>query len=237
MHYVMSDIHGCFDEFNNLLDKINFSEKDTLYIIGDAIDRGPFNLDTIQYIMEHKNIIMIEGNHERMMKKSIREKTMLRNEFEYRLWAYNGGDYTETEFELLKEEEKRRIYDFIKKLPVYKLIEVNGVKYLLIHGGTYKKIGVGIRKDNVDKEVVWMRPSEINKPDDNVKNICDYVIHGHTPTVLYGKEYEGKIIKLHNRIMIDCGCVFGYSLGCICLETGECFYEKSKQGKEEDDVL
>ena len=87
MHYVMSDIHGCFDEFNNLLDKINFSEKDTLYIIGDAIDRGPFNLDTIQYIMEHKNIIMIEGNHERMMKKSIREKTMLRNEFEYLLWA------------------------------------------------------------------------------------------------------------------------------------------------------
>lgn len=234
MNYVMSDIHGCFDEFEEMLKKINFSKKDTLYIIGDAVDRGPFNLDTLQYIMKHENIVMIEGNHERMMKKAIREKTMEINEFEYRLWAYNGGDYTEVEFELLKEEEKRKIYNFIKNLPVYKLIEVNGVKYLLIHGGTYRRIEVGIRKNKVDKDVVWMRPegNELNKPDESIKNVCDYVIHGHTPTFIYGEEFAGKIIRLHNRIMIDCGCVFGCSLGCICLETGECFYAKSKQRKE-----
>lgn len=40
MIYCMSDIHGELDRFKAMLDLINFSSDDTLYIIGDD-DRSP----------------------------------------------------------------------------------------------------------------------------------------------------------------------------------------------------
>lgn len=41
MRYIISDIHGCYHEYMELLNKIKFSDKDELYILGDAVDRGP----------------------------------------------------------------------------------------------------------------------------------------------------------------------------------------------------
>ena len=43
-------------------------------------------------------------------------------------------------------------------------------------------------------------------------------------TVLYDKDMSGKIIKKNNNIAIDCDCIFGCALGCICLNTLEEFY-------------
>ena len=40
MIYVMSDIHGKYDKYIQMLKQIHFSEKDTMYILGDMIDRG-----------------------------------------------------------------------------------------------------------------------------------------------------------------------------------------------------
>ena len=45
MIYCMSDIHGELDRFKAMLDLINFSSDDTLYIIGDVIDRHPGGVD------------------------------------------------------------------------------------------------------------------------------------------------------------------------------------------------
>ena len=41
MIYAVSDIHGCYDKYQELLEKINFGPDDTLYVLGDVIDRGP----------------------------------------------------------------------------------------------------------------------------------------------------------------------------------------------------
>lgn len=37
--YVISDIHGQYDMFIELLDKIQFQNTDTLYILGDILDQ------------------------------------------------------------------------------------------------------------------------------------------------------------------------------------------------------
>ena len=68
MIYVCSDIHGCYDRFLKLLDKIHFSDDDELYILGDVIDRNKEGIPTLLYIMEHqKNIHLLMGNHEDFM--------------------------------------------------------------------------------------------------------------------------------------------------------------------------
>ena len=41
MIYFMSDIHGCYKEYMELLEKIHFSDEDELYVVGDVVDRGP----------------------------------------------------------------------------------------------------------------------------------------------------------------------------------------------------
>ena len=64
--YVISDIHGQYDMFMDLLYKISFSDKDTLYILGDIIDRGPHPIKTMRKLMEMPNVICLLGNHEYM---------------------------------------------------------------------------------------------------------------------------------------------------------------------------
>lgn len=64
--YVMSDIHGCFDEFIALLDKVNFNtQQDQLYLVGDLINRGPKSLEVMQYLLKHEDSMFpVLGNHD-----------------------------------------------------------------------------------------------------------------------------------------------------------------------------
>lgn len=48
--YVMSDIHGNYKKFRLMLERIDFKEEDTLYILGDVIDRGTKGLSILDYI-------------------------------------------------------------------------------------------------------------------------------------------------------------------------------------------
>ncbi|MGN7614512.1 symmetrical bis(5'-nucleosyl)-tetraphosphatase [Magnetococcales bacterium HHB-1] len=64
--YVISDVHGCYDPLQQLLKRIRFNlEKDTLWFIGDLINRGPDSIKVLQFV---KNLgsraITIMGNHE-----------------------------------------------------------------------------------------------------------------------------------------------------------------------------
>lgn len=44
--YVISDIHGMYNKFIELLNKIKLKDTDTLYILGDVLDRAIPDLDT-----------------------------------------------------------------------------------------------------------------------------------------------------------------------------------------------
>ena len=67
MRYIIADIHGCYNEYINLLKKINFSDNDILYILGDVVDRGPEPIKILQDMMKRSNVFLIIGNHEFMM--------------------------------------------------------------------------------------------------------------------------------------------------------------------------
>ncbi|MCR4590153.1 MAG: fructose-bisphosphatase class III [Lachnospiraceae bacterium] len=50
--YVVSDIHGQYDMFLELLNKICFKDTDTLYVLGDILDRGPHPVKVMKKLME-----------------------------------------------------------------------------------------------------------------------------------------------------------------------------------------
>ncbi|SKB93360.1 serine/threonine protein phosphatase 1 [Lachnospiraceae bacterium] len=66
MTYVISDIHGGYDQFIELLNLIQLKDTDILYILGDVVDRGPHPIKTLLKLMEMPNVICIVGNHELM---------------------------------------------------------------------------------------------------------------------------------------------------------------------------
>ena len=63
--YVIGDVHGCFDQFISLLDKIDYnSQNDKIILTGDLVNRGPESLAVLNYCMEDKNITSVLGNHD-----------------------------------------------------------------------------------------------------------------------------------------------------------------------------
>ena len=41
MIYTVSDLHGCLEDWQTLLDTIHFSDQDTMFVLGDCVDLGP----------------------------------------------------------------------------------------------------------------------------------------------------------------------------------------------------
>ena len=144
--YVISDIHGEYDKFIKLLDIIGFDSEDTLYILGDVLDRGPHPIKTMLKLMEMPNAVCIVGNHEVMaitcLKLLVKEITedSLSNLDEYMLenmmtWQYNGSATTINEFKQLDREQREAVMEFMEDLPLYEEVIAGGKRYLLVHAG------------------------------------------------------------------------------------------------------
>ena len=93
--YCISDIHGCFDEFQDMLKLINFQKEDELYILGDIIDRGPQSAEMLWYATEKApaNVHFLLGNHEDMMLAAA-NNYYNRDTIDSRMhdsWFYNSG--------------------------------------------------------------------------------------------------------------------------------------------------
>jgi len=230
--YVMSDIHGSYERYIKMLEKINFSNNDLLIIAGDVVDRGPDSCKILLDIMGRKNVEFLIGNHELMMLDGLREMEEMcgRDEW-YSIWLMNGGRKTKSEFRSLRKAEQYRILNFIERAPYERYIKVNGRKFYIVHGGP-EGCDYSNKFNGKKYNIVWNRVDIDNYVP--VQEV-DYVIFGHTPTPYYqptvGDHYTifkgtGQASQL---IGIDCGCGADNEescLGCLRLEDLVEFYVK-----------
>ena len=230
----MSDIHGQYDAFIKMLNKIKLKDEDTLYVIGDVIDRGPNFIKTLFYIMEKENIGLLAGNHEYMatlcLNYLLREiSNDIVDKLSYGMiiglpkeWNMNGGGTILKELLNVDKKTRNRIFNFLTRLKLYKELEVGDKKFILVHAGlgNFKKSKK--LKDYSIMELVW------DRMDYNKEYYSDkYIITGHTPTqIIDGNDNPGYIYKSGNNIDIDCGCAFGERLACLRLDDMREFYVK-----------
>ena len=223
MVYVMSDIHGNEEKFDNLLAQIDLKDDDILYILGDIVDRGPRPIEILLRVMEMKNVKMLLGNHEYMMlqayflqcKEEEKETCIAR-------WKRNGCEVTIDGLNRLSLGERKRIYDFVNNLPINMEIEVGGKRYLLVHG--FPEELFGVRESNFsDKKffAVWERVKK-----DDVMPEGKTVIFGHTSTDHYQDCEPASIWYGERMIGIDCGGGYGEGgrISCLCLDNMKEYY-------------
>ena len=64
--YAIGDLQGCYDPFRHLLDVIDFNpDKDTLWLTGDLVNRGPKSLKTLRFVRSlDDSVVTVLGNHD-----------------------------------------------------------------------------------------------------------------------------------------------------------------------------
>jgi len=229
MTYAMSDIHGCFDKYRAMLSEIQFKSTDTLYILGDVIDRGPDGIRILQDMNARPNVFPLLGNHEftaavclPWLSQEITGQSLnsLTNDQIAALseWIANGGGPTLRALKELNREERREILEYFQEMDLYAEVEAGGRSFVLTHAAL----------ENFDPakplDAYELQDFLFGRP--NPEAVCcpdKILVSGHTPTRLLGG--QDKIFHCGTMVDIDCGCVFkGGRLGCLCLDTMEEFY-------------
>ena len=242
--YCISDIHGRVDAFVDMLHKIDFKYDgtDRLIIMGDMVDWGDRNIETLCYCKEldkYDFVDVLMGNHDHMMLKAIVNATLEERQNIYMdMWMQNGGNSTLTEYLDLSGEQKRTLLSWLMRLKYYvDDLEVGGRKFYVTHSSPCEPI------EEIDEQyhqtmfedMIWDR---VRKGDNQIRRVLGnnekILVHGHTITGYYNSYNEdGKCevyMDLENqRIAIDCGCkvlgIHDYGrLACIRLDDLEVFY-------------
>ncbi len=208
IHHI-GDIHGCNTVLQDWLAGIGGIKDDELYIFtGDYIDRGVENAEVLKFLMEikdRKNVILLEGNHERWLW----------------LWA-NGCVGKSKEFELITrpqieaagidKKEVRKLYRRFGQCAYYKY---HDKVFLVTHAGLsiVPENITFVATDQMIKGVGSYNDFEViaetfaREMPDNY-----YQIHGHRNTKQAPIEVNDRVFNLEGQVE------FGGCLRCMTID-------------------
>lgn len=221
-HYVVGDIHGCYDDLMLLLEKINKKDADAqIILLGDLIDRGPKTWEVLQWAVEHitedGKYQCVRGNHEQQVLDWYPDFCSWWNEkVQYGSW----GAMPKTTYDFSKVMKKhkclspRKMKPFIslfEQMPYSKKIEIptiygKTVNYRIVHG--WYQYDEPEDSEKQKHSNLWERNYWGQHSADEI------IVHGHTPTfvqdyTLRGRnDAPGMICYRPDAINLDCGCCY-----------------------------
>lgn len=228
MVYCISDIHGEYRLFRELLDKIRFSDSDKIIICGDAVDKGEQSIKLARFIFGMPNAVYLAGNHEYDFLKFYRaEMRSSPSDFDYvlnKLQNYFQGDGHLLDWETVDNFENLSFY-------------LEEQDYICVHAGV--PLDVHSRILPVEKasceQLVYDR---VFKNPDVIPKEGKCVLFGHTPSSYISDENKiirymrkdtakgGKRISDYCKIHLDTGTYLSGVLGCFCIDNCEEYYVK-----------
>ena len=238
MYYVCSDIHGNWEKFVSLLREIQLKPEDTLFVLGDIIDRNPYGIKILRHLMKMKNAKLLRGNHEEMMLEALGtsgEISAIDNDA-MDLWVKrNGGDITLNYLKHIRKDLRREILTFLADLPLEYRVTVGNKQFILVHAAppslysdTHPRYKIYGSKEEFS---VWYRLHYYDQISEGT------VVFGHTPTYRYQEADPLRIYYGDNKIIgIDCGAGLPSQdspffrvngrLGCLRLDDMQEFYSE-----------
>lgn len=229
---MISDIHGCIDEFNQMLQLIEYnSVSDQLILLGDYVDRGPNSKDVVDKVIElvkRNNAIALRGNHDQRLVDLINsDSTLVRSKFlEFggiqTLQSYCDiyNEITDEILTLAIETIKTHFghhIDFLDKLPLYH----EDKDHIYVHAGLNPNYIDWKKQPETD--FMYIRDEFIQSSFD----LNQKIIFGHTRTIdIHG---TSDIWFSEDKIGIDGGCAYRMQLNGLIFCDGLYTTERIKR--------
>lgn len=191
--FAIGDVHGCSKTLRKMVDDVlQLKPEDTLYLLGDYIDRGPDCKGVLDYLMQLKDsgfdIRPLMGNHEKMLLNAVDDPAARI------LWYGNGGWATLKEFGVDSPDAiPQRYLDFLADLPYFATTE----DYVFVHSGLDFRTQDPL-KDTSPEFMIWSREYKVDASKIGGRTL----VTGHTVEPLFSILES---LKTH-RITLDNGC-------------------------------
>lgn len=235
---IIGDVHGCFDETLELLDKLGYrvKEKDGFYFgrgyevshrenrkivfVGDLVDRGPGIVEILRLAMSiitANKGYCVPGNHDMKLVRKLKGKNV---QIKYGL--------AESLDQLRGEsaEFRAHVLDFLQSLVAHYVLDEG--KLVVAHGGMKEDFqgrssnrirSFALYGDTTGETDDFGLPVRLNWAADYKGKAM--VVYGHTPAA--------RAEWLNNTINIDTGCVFGGALTALRYPEKELVSVKAKK--------
>ena len=224
MTYIISDIHGEYELFMRLLDKIKFSSGDKIYVLGDMIDKGTQSARLLNCLRKMPQATCIYGNHEydfiKYYHAQMKNERVDFDEVLQKLRNYLGFDCNLLEWETM---------DWLENLPFY----IEEDLFIGVHSGLpLSADGKLLPPEKATcEQLVYDRNFKDNR---NIADSEKCVLFGHTPAryltnrdeiIIYPKRgRRADNIRNIQKIHLDTGVYLSGVLGCFCVEECNCYY-------------
>lgn len=203
---IYGDIHGCYDEFISLRNKINPKKDDIEVCVGDIITKGKESIKTLDFIIEH-NIKSVLGNHEdKIIRYLNHQKSSKKNPIQLDSDEQNIVDNLTSQH-----------IAFLKQMPLY--FKFGNIT--IVHGGVQNHMNLKFLSKRDKQKILRMRylnqeENYLTLGNEEEKSLFwAELYNGNQGFVIYGHHWFKEVKKNKFSLGIDTGCVYGNKLTAI----------------------
>lgn len=214
---VIGDLHGCWEEAQELLDKVALTSEDRVIFVGDLVDRGPMPYQCVELAMQHESVL---GNHE-----------------EKHLFHYTSRQpYRSESHRYTASKLEPRHFEYFKTLPNYiRLPEYNAV---VVHAGAFPHIPIEAQSRSHLLHIQHIYPADGSKksfwPSKAPAHYKFWTNYWAGPErVIFGHSVLTKPLVTPHAVGIDTGVPFGLPLTALVLPDWQIVQVPSRQPKND----
>lgn len=187
---IIGDVHGCFDELQDLLRAVKATPYDRLISVGDLISKGPDSRAVIEWAMRTRNLECVLGNHELRLRKHWRAGTR----------SHEKSHDAETYRQLGDLYEEAMLW--IDKLP----LTISGPGFMVVHAGFDPK-----------EDLEWQSAERLTNLRKLGDGRPWYEGYRERKLAVFGHWAKRQPVVRPNAVGLDTGCVYGGSLTALIL--------------------
>ena len=208
---VVGDIHGCYDELMELLEKVGIGDDDRIISVGDLITKGPKNKEVLELFMTDARFSTVIGNHDLALRRK---------------WNGEEIELKPAQKEAHKElkAENDAYVSFFNRMPF--MIDLG--THLVVHAGVRPNVEL-ISQTTSDMTSIRTLGAD---PESDEGTPWYHVYHGEK-IILFGHWPAPEPRRGRNAIGLDTGCVYGYNLTAYIIEDDEFVTAKAKKAYDE----
>ena len=193
---VVGDIHGCYDELMDLLEKVGFGDEDRVVCVGDLVTKGPKDREVLQLFMSDPRFRTVIGNHDLALRRKWHGEKL-------KLKAAQKATH-----KALKSE-KETYLPFLNHLP----FTIDLGSHLVVHAGLRPNVPL---YSQTSEDMTLLRT--LGKDRESQDGTPWYEVYDGEQVVLFGHWPSSEPRRGPKAIGLDTGCVYGYNLTAYIIE-------------------